>query len=573
MDMKSQRYTEIALGHKEADLVLKHAKIVNVFSSSIEEADIAIHDGIIIGIGTYQGKEEIDLHGKYVAPGFIDGHVHIESSMLTPPQFAKIVMEKGTTTCIIDPHEIGNVLGIDGIKYMIESSKRSKLEVHVMLPSCVPTTNFETAGAVINNKEILKIKDNEHVLGLGEVMDYPSVIEGERDMHLKIDAMKDRPIDGHAPLVSGSALNAYTVTGIKTDHECTTVEEMHEKINRGMYILLREGSATRNVRTLAKGVTKDNQSRCLFCTDDKHPADIKQEGHINYNIKIAIEEGVEPITAIRMATLHTALAYGLHHLGAIAPSYQADLVVFDSLTELDIIDVYKKGELVVKEKKALFEPHAYLNQKVVNTVKLRSDKAISLDLKLKQEKVYVLGLIENNVTTQKLIRTVTVENGLYQNNTEDDIIKLAVIERHKYTGNVGLGLVEGYGLKEGAVAMTIAHDSHNIILIGDNDNDMHMALHTIKEIGGGIVLVHNQEVVDTLPLEIAGLMTNEDAQLVEDKLHHMEDAIRKMGVKDTVDDPFLTLAFLSLPVIPALKVTDQGLFDVATFKLIPMEVK
>jgi len=570
--IKTVKYVEVARGDKLADLVLKNCQIVNVFSNELEDGDIAITDGVIVGIGKYNGKKEIDLQGKYVAPGFIDGHVHIESSMLTPIGFSGIVIPKGTTTVIIDPHEIGNVLGLDGVKYMIEASKKVPLEVHVMLPSCVPTTNFETAGAVINNKQILSFKDEEFVLGLGEVMDYPSVIEGERDMHLKIEAMHDRMIDGHAPSITGKELNAYCVTGIKTDHECTTVEELHEKVARGMYVHLREGSATRNVKELCKGVTLKNYDRLLFCTDDKHPYDIRKEGHINYNINVAIKHGIDPFIAIRMATLNTALAYKLPHIGAIAPSYYADLVVFDDIQNIQPSSVYKKGELVALNGEITYKAKPYTEKHVMDSVNLRSDITLNFDIKLKKNRVKVIELINNNVTTNKVIRDVLVENGKYINNPKDDILKLAVIERHIYSGNIGLGLVEGYGLKNGAVAMTIAHDSHNVIIIGDNDQDMVIALKEIKQIGGGITVVSNGKVIGSLQLEVVGLMTNKSDLEVEKTLEHLEAEVRKLGVSEQVDDPFLSLAFLSLPVIPALKVTDQGLFDVGEFRLVPIEV-
>lgn len=561
----------VARGDKKADLVLKNCRIVNVFTNEIEEGDIAITNGIIVGIGEYQGHKEIDLEHKYVAPGFIDGHVHIESSMLTPVGFAKIVIPKGTTTCIIDPHEIGNILGIEGVKYMIEASKKVPLEVHVMLPSCVPTTNFETAGAVINNKDILALKEEDYVLGLGEVMDYPSVIEGERDMHLKILAMKDRVIDGHSPRVTGKALNAYTVTGIKTDHECATAAELREKVARGMYVHLREGSATRNVTALSAGVTLKNHTRLLFCTDDKHPYDIRKEGHINYNIRLAIEHGVDPIIAIKMATINTANAYKLDNIGAIAPSYQADLVVMDNLKDIIPTMVYKKGKLVAENDKILFKAKPYRSSLVKHSVKLRSDIELHFRLSLKKDEVKVMQLIPNNVTTTKVHRKVLVQDGLYINNPDDDILKLAVVERHIYSGNIGLGLVEGYGLKNGAVAMTIAHDSHNLIIIGDNDEDMLVAMRESEKMGGGITVVSDGNVIGSLPLEVGGIMTNEDDKIIEETIKFLDEEVRKLGVHDDVDDPFITLAFLSLPVIPELKVTDQGLFDVEQFRLVRVE--
>ena len=569
--MNTVKLVEVARGDTQADLVLKNCNIINVFTSKIEHADIAITDGIIVGIGQYKGKEEIDIKNRFVAPGFIDGHVHIESSMLTPPQFAKIIVPSGTTTIIADPHEIANVSGVEGIKYMIFSSIFGPLNVKIMIPSCVPATSFETSGAVISSVDIDHFKNNKGVLGLGEVMNYPGVIFGEEEMHKKIDAMKLFVKDGHAPSVTGKQLNAYKLTGIKTDHECTTVEELQEKVSRGMYIHLREGSATRNVKVLSKGVTKENSRRLIFCTDDKHSEDIRTEGHINYNIRLAIENGVDPITAIQMATINTADCYKLDHIGAIAPGYDADIVVFDSLKLIDVDEVFIKGEMVAKGKKALFDPVLYTNGYVTDTVNILDSDNISLDIALKSNKVKVIKLIENNVTTSKVIRDVLIKDGIFEFDNSVDILKLVVVERHHQTGNVGLGFLEGYGLKNGAVAMTVAHDSHNLIIIGDNDEDMKIAMKEIEKIKGGITLVHNGQVIDSIQLEVGGIMTNTDVKVIESKLKYMDEEARKMGVNINVDDPFLSLAFMSLPVIPELKLTDKGLFDVNLFKLVSLE--
>ncbi|MCD6482132.1 MAG: adenine deaminase [Candidatus Izimaplasma sp.] len=569
--MDTIKLVEVARGDVLADLVLKNCKIINVFTSKIEQNDIAITDGIIVGIGSYKGVKEIDFNNRFVAPGFIDGHVHIESSMLTPPQFAKIIVPKGTTTIVADPHEIANVSGVEGIKYMIFSSIFGPLNVNIMIPSCVPATAFETSGAIISSNDINKIKDTKGVLGLGEVMNYPGVIFGDPEVHKKLEYMADFVKDGHAPSVTGKQLNAYKLSGIKTDHECTIVEELEEKVARGMYIHLREGSATRNVKVLSKGVTKENSRWLLFCTDDKHSEDIAKEGHINFNIKLAIENGVDPITAIQMATINTATCYHLDKIGAIAPGYNADLVVFDSLKEIDIDEVFIKGELVAKGNKALFDPVLYTNGYVTDTVNIKNSNKISFDIKLKNNKVKVIQLIPKNVTTTKVIREVTIENGIYKNDNSVDILKLAVVERHHQTGNVGLGLVEGYGLKNGAVAMTISHDSHNLIIIGDNDNDMKIAMKEIERIQGGITLVNNGKIIDSIRLEVAGLMTNTDVKEIEQKLNFMDKKAREMGVNKKVDDAFLSLAFMSLPVIPELKLTDKGLFDVTEFKLVSLE--
>ncbi|MCK5387987.1 MAG: adenine deaminase [Candidatus Izimaplasma sp.] len=569
--MDTIKLVEIARGDKPADLVLKNCKIVNVFTSKIEQGDIAITDGTIVGIGKYEGVKEIDVLNRFVAPGFIDGHVHIESSMLTPPQFAKIIVPKGTTTIIADPHEIANVSGVEGIKYMIFSSIFGPLNVHMMIPSCVPATAFETSGAIISASEVKKIKDAKGVLGLGEVMNYPGVIFGDPEVHKKLEYMDGCVMDGHAPSVTGKQLNAYKLSGILTDHECTTPEELEEKVARGMYIHLREGSATRNVAALSKAVTKENSRRLIFCTDDKHSEDISKEGHINANIKLAIENGVDPITAIQMATLNTADCYNLEKVGAIAPGYDADLVIFNSLEEIDIDEVFIKGELVSKGNKALFDPVLYTNGFVTDTVNILNSDKVSFDIVLKNNKVKVIQLIEKNVTTTKVIREVKTENGIYKNDGNVDILKLAVVERHHQTGNVGLGFVEGYGLKNGAVAMTISHDSHNLIIIGDNDKDMKIAMKEIERIQGGITLVNKGKVVDSIRLEVAGLMTNTEVKDIEKKLKFMEAKARKMGVNDKVDDTFLSLAFMSLPVIPEIKLTDKGLFDVTEFKLVDLE--
>lgn len=571
-DMDKELLRQVALGIRKASLVLKNCKVVNVFSGTIDSGDIAIEEGIVCGIGNYEGIKEIDLCFSYVSPGFIDGHVHIESSMLTPSQFAKIVIPFGTTTVIADPHEIANVCGLSGIKYMLTSAKTVPLEVKIMIPSCVPATEFETSGETITAEEIGALKNEESILGLGEMMNYPGIINGDFNVYKKINVMEGKLIDGHAPSVTGKDLDAYVLAGISTDHESSSKEELVEKVKKGMYVHLREGSATRNVEALAKGITKDNLSRLMFCTDDKHPFDIHKEGHINYNINLAIKNGIDPIDAIKMATINIANCYDLKRLGALAPGYQADIVVFDNLSGILPSMVFKKGELVYKHKEILFTSKRTSDNSVLNTVRFRVE-SLDFRLPLKSNKVHVLGLIKNNVTTRNLIETVNVKNGYYVQEPNSDILKMAVVERHRFTGNIGLGLVKGYGLKNGAVAMTIAHDSHNLIIISDNDQDMLIAAKKIKEIQGGIVLVHNHEVYDYLQLEVAGIITENDYKLVETKLSRMESFSRKMGIHEDIDDPFLSLAFLSLPVIPDLKVTDFGLFDVKQFKIIPIEAE
>jgi adenine deaminase len=569
--MQDIRHSNIARGLEQADLVLKNATIVNVFDHSLEVADIAISDGLILGIGSYNGQTEVDCTNRYVAPGFIDGHVHIESSMLTPSEFSKLIIPKGTTRVIADPHEIANVKGVKGLGFMLKSSKDTCLNVHIMIPSCVPATEFETAGSSIDAEDIYNLHKREGILGLGEVMDYPSAIHANKAMMDKLAIMSDHVIDGHAPHVSGHDLNAYLIHHIRTDHECTTKEELDEKVKRGMYIHLREGSATKNVSSLVPGITPYNSHRLLFCTDDKHPMDIVKEGHINYNVNLAVSLGVDPITAIQMATINIANCYQLDYVGAIAPGYQADLIVFDDLNDIQPDLVYIKGDLVAKDGKVLFETHKFESIHVLDSVKFNMHD-ISLDLPLQSNKVKVMQLVINNVTTNQVIREVQTKAGYYVNNPADDILKIAVVERHHYTKHVGVGLLEGYGLKNGAIAMTIAHDSHNLIVVGDNDKDMYVAIKELRDSQGGITIVSDGHVIETLPLEIAGIMTNADFDVVEQKLHHMEQAALKLGVNPSVDDPFITLAFMALPVIPSLKLTDKGLFDVTTFQPTSIEV-
>lgn len=557
-------------GRKKAELVLKNCQIINVFTTEIEQGDIAIENGQIVGIGKYKGMNIIDMKGAYVAPGFIDGHVHIESSMMVPHEFAKLVLPCGTTSVIADPHEIANVLGVKGIDYMMNSASTVPLDVYMMIPSCVPATKFETSGSVINVKDISKMLKRDHVLGLGEVMSYPEVIMGDHEMLNKIKAMKDRPIDGHAPGLTSKQLNAYISAGIQTDHESSTLEEFIEKTRRGLYVHLREGSQTRNVNDLLPGISENNRSRVLFCTDDKHPEDIANEGHINYNINLAINYGISPIWAIQMATINTAIAYKLPQVGAIAPGYKADLVVFDSLDCIQPKQVYKDGQLIVDQGNILFTTTMLNQTNVSNTVKFNPD-AINLNLKLKSSLVKVIGLVNNNVTTTKELIQVKLENGIYQNTPNSKILKLAVIERHHQTNQTGLGLVKGYGLQNGAVAMTIAHDSHNLICIGDSDYDMMLAIRKIHEIQGGIVLVQGGKIMESLTLEVAGIMTEQPSELVRSKLRNMEKIVRSMGVGGEIVDPFLQLAFLSLPVIPELKLTDMGLFDTLEYRIVPLE--
>lgn len=563
---------DIAAGRVDGDLVLKNAKIVDVFSEEIIEGDIAISDGRIAGIGEYAGKEEIDLNGKYVAPGLIDGHVHIESSMVTPSQFAKAIVPHGTTTIIADPHEIANVCGLDGIEYILEGSRDIPLDVFVMLPSCVPATDFENSGAELCATELEKMINSDRVLGLGELMDYPGVIGGHKGVVEKIKMAGDKLKDGHGPGIAGKELNAYVSAGIKTEHECTTVEEMQDRIRLGMYILIREGSAARNLEALVKGITRANLRRTLFCTDDRHPEDILNDGHIDNNIRLAIRNGIKPIAAIKIASLNAAECYRLYDRGAIVPGYLADLIVIDDMESFNIEKVFKEGKLVAKDSKALFEVKVKNSSKVMDTVKLSEVNKDMLKIKLESDIINVMRLSAHSLVTKKVIRKVDTEGGYFKYNDMLDILKLVVIERHNRTGNIGLGLVENFNLRSGAIASTVAHDSHNLIIAGDNDEDILLAIKEIDEIGGGITICSKGKVLKSLPLPIAGLMSDKALDEVSAELKEMLKIAYDMGVNKDID-PFMTLAFLALPVIPELKLTDVGLFDVTKFDFIDLSVK
>lgn len=569
-----KRRALLASGELLPELVLTNCRVINVFNGKIIQSNIAIDSGKIIGIGDYEGKESIDLNGAYVAPGLIDAHMHMESTLVTPDQMARIIVPRGTTTVVADPHEIANVLGLEGIKFMMDATENTTLNGFFMLPSCVPSTDFETSGAKLDANKLSTLFDHPKVLGLGELMNYPGVIAGDIDMLEKMTMAQSKIIDGHGPDLSGKKLNSYMINGVRTEHECSTVEEMQERIGLGMYIAIREGSAAKNLDVLIRGVDEYNKHMCMFCTDDKNPEDILKDGHIDYNVRRAIFLGMSPITAIQMATINPARCYNLRDIGAIAPGYDADLIIFDDLNTFDIKTVYKKGVCVAENKKALFEVQKISTENVTNTVKMDYVKADKFKLSLKSDIVNVIRVIPNSIITEAVKRRVYLdEENNFKSNELLDVIKIAVLERHHNTNNIGIGLIENFHLINGAIATTISHDSHNIIVIGDNDDDMALAVNKLKELQGGIAIASDGEIKASLALPIAGLMSSSTMEEVCEDLRMLrKTAIDVLNIPQMLE-PFMTLSFMALPVIPELKITDKGYFDVKSFSFKKIEVK
>lgn len=567
VDQKQKRI-EVAAGRKKADVVIKNAGIVNVFTNEIIFGDIAVHDGIIVGIGEYSGKEEIDACGKYVCPGLIDCHVHIESSMITPAEFARVVLQHGTTTIIADPHEIANVCGIEGIHFMINEAQSLPMNIYYMMPSCVPATPFENNGAALTARVMEPFADSPHILGLGEVMNYPAVLVGDKDILNKIELYDNAVVDGHCSGLSEHELCAYKSVGVLTNHECTNIDEVIAHLRIGMYVQIREGSAARNLADIVSGLVRRGVplNRCVFCTDDKHLQDILGEGHINYNIKKAICLGVDPIEAIKMATINPAQCYHLKRLGAVAPGYSADLLILSDLNNFSIEKVLFRGAVVCEKGRKPNISRIIDDPNVINTVRIPDLSPEHLGIKIEDYTANVITVTPNQLITKR--ERLAVSKDSENNFIPDEVFsKVVVVERHKATGNVGLGIVKGFGIRNGAIASTVSHDSHNLIIVGDNDADMLLASRELKKANGGYTVVSGGEVIGTLPLPIAGLMSDRDASYVENKLMKMINSAKNLGVSDGID-PFVTLSFLALPVIPELRVTDRGLFDVDSFSFI-----
>ena len=557
-----QRIIAVAAGREKADLVLKNAKYLNVFSNEFLCGDIAVANGLIAGVGKYDGKTEIDVSGKLVLPGFIDAHIHLESSMVTPAEFAKAVVAHGTTTVITDPHEITNVMGIDGVEYMIQASQNLPIDVHFMMPSCVPATEIDESGAELDCKDIDLYLDNKKVLGLAEMMNYVGVINGDKNVLSKIVTSQahHKKIDGHAPELSGNDLNAYIAAGVYSDHECSTFENALEKLRKGQFIMIREGTAAHNLKALMPLLTQQYYSRCMFATDDKHPSDLLYGGHIDYIVKQALKNGADPIVALKTATHHAARYFLLNNKGAIASGYLADIVVVDNLEDFNVETVFKRGKLVFDgEVKDFSAPTVdeKLAEKCFDTFHLNSVTPSSFKV---DGKLGLIGLVGGELLTRNLGTADKID-------VENDILKIACIERHKGTNHIGVGYVKGYSLKSGAVATSVAHDSHNIITVGCNDDDIAVAVNAIKDSKGGIAVVENGKIKALLELPIAGLMSDEPLTTVNEKLENAKSSAYELGADKSID-PFMTLSFLSLPVIPSLRITTKGVFDAENWKML-----
>jgi adenine deaminase len=557
-----QRLIAVAAGREKADLVLKNAKYLNVFSNEFLCGDIAVANGLIAGVGKYDGKTEIDVSGKLVLPGFIDAHIHLESSMVTPAEFAKAVVAHGTTTVITDPHEITNVMGIDGVEYMIQASQNLPIDVHFMMPSCVPATEIDESGAELDCKDIDLYLDNKKVLGLAEMMNYVGVINGDKNVLSKIVTSQahHKKIDGHAPELSGNDLNAYIAAGVYSDHECSTFENALEKLRKGQFIMIREGTAAHNLKALMPLLTQQYYSRCMFATDDKHPSDLLYGGHIDYIVKQALKNGADPIVALKTATHHAARYFLLNNKGAIASGYLADIVVVDNLEDFNVETVFKSGKLVFDgEVKDFSAPTVdeKLAEKCFDTFHL--DNVTPSSFKV-DGKLGLIGLVGGELLTRNLGTADKID-------VENDILKIACIERHKGTNHIGVGYVKGYSLKSGAVATSVAHDSHNIITVGCNDDDIAVAVNAIKDSKGGIAVVENGKIKALLELPIAGLMSDEPLTTVNEKLENAKSSAYELGADKSID-PFMTLSFLSLPVIPSLRITTKGVFDAENWKML-----
>ena len=557
--LKKQRIIAAAAGREPADLVLKNATFVNVFSNELSTMDIAVAEGLIVGMGSYQGRSEVDCTGKIVLPGFLDAHIHLESSLVSPTEFVKAVLPHGTTTVVTDPHEIANVMGTDGIEYMLQATEDLPVDVRFMLPSCVPATPLDESGAILDYRAIDSFYDHPRVQGLAEMMNFVGAINGDEQTVEKIVAAQahHKKIDGHAPDLQGNNLNAYIAAGVYSDHECHDVKDAIAKLERGQFIMIREGTAARNLEALMPLLTGKYADRCMFCTDDKHPNDLLEKGHIDYIVKKAISLGADPITAVKVACHNAARYFLLNNRGGISPGYLADFVIIDNFQDFNIEQVYKKGVLMVDHGEIQDFPSPEIEPYLVERAhKTFHVAALTAEDFAEKRPRGIIGMVDGEITT--------VDAGYSDRiDVEYDVLKIAVVERHKNTHHIGIGYIQGYGLKSGAVATSISHDSHNIIVVGTNETDMAAAVNRVVELNGGIVVWDGGQPVAEVPLAIAGIMSDEPLVTVNEKLETAKDAAHKLGVNPGID-PFMTLSFMALPVIPSLRITTRGVFDVTT---------
>jgi len=569
--MNLNEIIKAARGEKPADLLLTNARIVNVFAGEIVRDSVAVSDGMIAGIGSYEAEKVVDVNGRYVAPGFIDGHVHIESAMACIAEFVRAVLVHGTTTVAADPHEIANVLGSAGISYMLQSADRQPMNLYFTLPSCVPATEMETAGARLTVEDLQPFFDEERIIALAEMMNYPGVVSGDAAVLSKIKAARQhkKPVDGHAPGLSGPKLYAYIAAGVQSDHECTTAQEAREKLMAGMIIMIRQGTGARNLQALLPAVNEKTSHRMMWCTDDRHPHDLINDGHIDSIVREAIQSGLDPLLAIQMATLNPAAYFGLHHLGAIAPGKQADLVVFSDIKRPVIEQVYHRGILTAENGK--IRPEIEFPTVAALPPAMHVDlQKIDFSIAAAKKHLRVIEIVPDQLITHQRIEKIPVKNNQAVSDLDRDLLKIAVVERHKGTGNIGKGFVKGFGLKHGALASSVAHDSHNIIIVGTSDEDMQAALEAVVKMGGGLVAVSGTRLLAAMALPVAGLMSLEPVRTVRDQFEILIGMAHDMGA--VLKDPFMTLSFLALPVIPELKLSDKGLIDVNKFEMVPLFV-
>ena len=562
----------VAAGRAVPDLVVKGGRIANTFTAEIIEADIAVSDGFIAGIGSYDGPQVFDARGRIVCPGFIDGHIHLESTMLSPPELARAVIPHGTTAIVADPHEIANVLGQRGIRFLLDASEGLPLDVYFTLPSCVPATPLETSGYTLKAADLLAFKNEPRIVGLAEVMNYPAVIVAEDFILEKIAAFADLAVDGHAPLLAGKELNAYVAAGIRSDHECTALEEAREKLRRGMHIMIREGTLAKNMKALLPLVTPRTVQHFSLVSDDLHPSDLLERGHLDHLLNHAIKAGMDPLPALMTVTINTARYFGLKDKGAISPGYRADMAIISSFDPTEVHSVIKDGR-VVFDKGALTDDMPPLSPVSYRVADLTAMNMSSLtpdafSIPVRGKRIRVIGLIPNEILTRNLTLEIPHREGIFETDFARDLLKIAVVERHHKTGNIGLGMVQGFGLRRGAIASSVAHDSHNIVCVGVSDNDMHTAVNAVADMKGGLVVTEGGKVKARLPLPIGGLMSNAPLAEVARGWEGVRQAAKSLGC--ALEEPFMALSFLALPVIPELKITDRGLVDVSQFRHVPL---